>query len=401
MKFNYLARTPKGKTQKGTVEASDQSVALETLQSRNLIVIKLKPAEEISLFSKRLKIFERIKRKEIYIFFRELAILVEADVPLVQSLKALSQQMENPYFKEIIFEVANDVDGGSAFSKAMSKYPKVFSAFSVNLIKSGEITGRLQECLNYLSDYLEKEYELTSKVRGAMAYPAFILSAFLIVGVLVIVMVIPQLTSVLTEAGQELPLSTKAVIAVSEFTRSFGWVILLIFAVLGVVFWRYRKTKEGKKVLDKVKLKLPVFGKIFQKTYLARLSDNLSALVKGGVSIIQSLNVSGQIIGNTVFQEIIWQARDQVRIGRSISSSLEKHKEFPPLFCQMVKTGEKTGKLDFILEKLSVFYNKEVENVVNNLSQLIEPILLIGLGIGVAVLVFSVFMPIYNLAGGM
>ncbi|MBL7154896.1 MAG: type II secretion system F family protein [Candidatus Portnoybacteria bacterium] len=401
MKFNYLARTSQGETQKGTVEAVNQSVALKTLQSRNLVVIKLKPAEEISLLSKRLRIFERVKRKEVFIFFRELAILVEADVPLVQSLKALSQQIENPYFKEIVFEVANDVDGGTAFSKALSKYPKAFSAFSVNLIKSGEITGRLQDCLSYLADYLEKEYELISKVRGAMTYPAFILGAFLIVGILVMVMVIPQLTSILTEAGQELPLSTKIVIATSEFVRSWGWLILLIFVVLGVVFWRYKRTKEGKALWDKIKLKLPIFGKILRKTYLARLSDNLSALVKGGVPIIQALDISGQVIGNVVFQEIIWQARDEVRTGQSISSSLEKHKEIPPLFCQMVKTGEKTGKLDTILGKLSVFYNKEVENVVNNLSQLIEPLLLVGLGIGVAILVFSVFMPIYNLASGL
>jgi len=400
MKFNYLARTSQGETQKGTIEAANQSVALETLQNRNLIVIKLKSAEEISLLGKRLRIFERVKRKEIFIFFRELAILVEADVPLVQSLKALSQQMEKLYFKEIIFEVANDVDGGAAFSKALSKYPKVFSEFSVNLIKSGEVTGRLQDCLSYLADYLEKEYYLISKVRGAMTYPAFILSAFLLVGILVIVMVIPQLTSVLTEAGQELPLATKIVIATSEFARSWGWLLLLVFVVLGVVSWRYKKTKEGKALWDKVKLKLPVFGKILQKTYLARLSDNLSALVKGGVSIIQALNISGQVVGNVVFQEIIWQARDEVRVGRSISSSLEKHKEFPTLFCQMVKTGEKTGKLDTILGKLSVFYGKEVENVVNNLSQLIEPLLLVGLGVGVAILVFSVFMPIYNLASG-
>jgi len=401
MKFNYLARTSKGETQKGTIEAANQSVALKTLQSRNLVVIKLEPSEEASILGKRLKLFERIKRKEVFIFFRELAILVEADVPLVQSLKSLSQQMENPYFKEIIFEVSKDVDGGTAFSKALSKYPKAFSAFSVNLIKSGEITGRLQDCLSYLADYLEREYYLISKVRGAMTYPAFILSAFLIVGTLVIVMVIPQLTSILTEAGQELPLTTKLVIATSEFARSWGWILLLIFAGLGVVFWRYKKTKEGKALWDKVKLKLPIFGKILQKTYLARLSDNLSALVKGGVSIIQALNVSGQVIGNTVFQEIIWQARDEVRVGHSISSSLEKHKEFPPLFCQMVKTGEKTGKLDSILGKLSIFYGKEVENVVNNLSQLIEPLLLVGLGVGVAILVFSVFMPIYNLASGL
>jgi len=401
MKYHYVVRTPQGETQSGTIEASNQSVALKTLQSHNLVIIKLKAAEEISVLSKKLKIFQWVKRKEVYVFFRQLAILVGANVPLVQSLKSLSQQIENPYFKEIIFGVASDVDGGAAFSKALSKYPKVFSSFSVNLIKSGEIAGRLQECLNYLADYLEREYYLISKVRGAMTYPVFILGAFLIVGILVIVMVIPQLTSILTETGQELPLTTKMVIGTSEFVRSWGWVLLLISVAFGLFFWRYKKTKEGKALWDKIKLRLPIFGKILQKTYLARLADNLSALIKGGVSIIQSLNVSGQVIGNVVFQEIIWQARDEVKVGHSMSSSLEKHREFPALFCQMIKTGEKTGQLDAILGKLSIFYNKEVSNVVDNLSQLIEPILLVGLGIGVAVLVFSVFMPIYNLAGAL
>jgi type IV pilus assembly protein PilC len=399
MKFNYLVRTQKGETQTGTIEAPNQSVALKTLQSHGWIVIKLKSIEQMSLLTKRLKIFERVKRKELFIFFRQLAILVEADVPLVQSLRALAQQIENPYFEEIIFDVTNNIDAGMSFSKALARYPKVFPPFHINLIKTGEVSGRLQESLVYLANYLEKEYYLISKVRGAMIYPIFILSAFVVIGVLVMVIVMPSLTSILTEAGQELPLPTRIVIGLSEFLRHQGWLLLLISIIGGLALWRFLKTKSGKALWDKTKLKLPIFGKILQKTYLARLSDNLSALSKGGVSIIQSLNIAGQVIGNTVFQEIIFQARDEVKMGRSISSALEKHKEFPPLFCQMIKTGEKTGKLDVILDKLSSFYNKEVENIVENLSQLIEPLLIICLGIAVAVLVFAVFMPIYNLAG--
>ena len=399
MKFNYLVRNPKGETQSGTIEAPNQPIALKTLQDRNLIVIRLKAAERMSLLSRRLKIFEGVKRKEVFVFFRELSILVGSNIPLVQSLKALAQQIGSPYFKEVILDVANDVDGGMAFSKALSKYPKIFSTFSINLIKSGEVAGRLQECLDYLADYLEKEYYLISKIRGAMAYPAFILGAFLIVGVVVMVMVIPQLTSILIEAGQELPWSTKIVIAVSGLIRKWGWLLLLILIVIGLFTWRYNKTKEGKLIIDGIKLKLPIFGKVLQKTYLARLTDNLSALVKGGVSIIQALNISGQVVGNAVLREIILQARDEVKMGHTISSALEKHKEFPPLFYQMIKTGEKSGQLDVILVKLSSFYNKEVDNVVSSLTQLIEPILIICLGAGVAVLVFAIFIPIYNLAG--
>ena len=399
MKFNYLARDQKGEIQTGTIEAVNYSVALETLQERGFIVTRLKNAQEVSLFVKDIKFFDRIKRKDIFVFFRQLAILVDADVPLVQSLKILGRQIENRPLKEIVNAIAANIDGGMSLSKALGKNPKVFSSFSISLIKSGEVSGQLQKTLNYLADHLEKEYYLISKVRGAMTYPAFILCVFVIVGALVMVMVIPNLTSILVEAEQELPWSTKVVIATSNFVRGSGWIVLIFFVIAGIATARWKRTKKGKFYWDAFKLKTPIFGKIFQEVYLARFSENLSALIMGGVSIIQSLNISGQVVGNSVFQQIIFQARDEVKMGKSISLVLEKHKEFPPLFCQMIKTGEKTGKLDIILDKLSSFYSREVDNIVNNLSQIIEPLLIIMLGAGVSILVFSVFIPIYNLAG--
>ena len=399
MKFNYLARTKNGETQTGTVKAPNQSAALKTLHGNDLVVMKLVSIEKAFFLTKRIKFFERIKRKEIFVFFRQLAILVEADVPLVQSLRALGQQVDNLVFEEVLFNIANDIDGGASLSKAMSKYPKVFSNFCVNLIKTGEVSGSLQESLVYLANYLEKEYYLISRVRGAMIYPAFIFSTFIIVGILVLVMVIPPLTAILTESGQDLPIPTKITIAVSNFTKSFGWIVLLILLIVGGFLWRYIVTSKGRFFWDRFILKIPIFGKILQKTYLARLADTLYALTKGGVPIMQGLIISGDVVGNIVFKKILIKAKDGVKSGKSISSELEKHEEFPPLFCQMIKTGEKTGKLNMVLEKLSDFYNKEVENIVNNLSQLIEPILIVILGIGVAILVFAVFMPIYNLAG--
>ena len=401
MKFNYIARNKEGETQTGIIDASNEQVALKSLQDHSLVVVSLESFEEAPLFFKSIKFFERVKRKDVFVFFRQLAILVDANVPLVQSLKSLSQQIESVYFKEIVYEIANNIDGGMSFSKSLDKYPKVFSVLSINLIKTGEVSGQLQESLIYLADHLENEYYLISKVRGAMSYPAFILGAFLIVGVLVMVMVIPQLTSILTEAGQELPWTTKLVIATSNFIRGYGWLLLIIFVGGGIGFWKYKQTEKGRVIWDTIKIKIPIFGNIFKKTYLARLADNLSALIKGGVSIIQSLSVSGEVVGNSVYKTILFKARDDVKVGKSISAALEGYAEFPPLFTQMIKTGEQTGKLDSILEKLSIFYNKEVENVVDNLSQLIEPILLVLLGVGVSILVFSVFMPIYNLAGGM
>ncbi len=399
MKYNYLAKDKQGEVQAGSIEAPDRSIAIKTLQEHNLFIVKLEQSDKVSIFTKRIKIFERVKKKDIFIIFRQLSILIEADVSLVRSLEALSKQTDNKRLKEVFSNLARDVDGGTAFSDALAKYPKVFSDFAINLIKTGEVSGRLQESVGYLADYLEKEYYLISKVRGAMIYPAFILFAFLGVGILVLVMVIPSLTSILLESGQTLPLSTRMVIAASGFMRSWGWILLLILIIGGIVLWRYRKRPVVREFFDRMILRLPIFGKILQKTYLARLADNLTALMKGGVSIIKSLNTAADSIGNSVYRKIIFQARDEVKAGRNISSVLERHSEFTPLFVQMVKTGEQTGKLSDILVKLSSFYNKEVDNVVDNLTQLIEPVLIVALGLGVGVLIFSVFVPIYNLAG--
>ncbi len=399
MKFNYVVRTKEGQSQTGTIEAPNKMAALQTLQDNQLIVVKLESAEKKPFFIKEINIFKGVKRKEIFVFFRQLAILVDADVPLVQSLRILSQQFESRRFREIITKMANEIDSGVAFSQSLAEHPKVFSSFAINLIKTGEVSGRLRESLDYLADHLEKEYYLITKVRGAMAYPIFILVAFFAAGILVMIMVIPGLTAILTESGQDLPWSTKIVIWSSKFLKEVGWLLIIILIGFIVFLFRYNKTKEGRAQIDAIKLKIPIFGKILQKTYLSRLSDNLGVLIKGGVSIIESLNVSGQVIGNAVFEKIIFQARDDVKIGKMISSTFEQYKEIPPIFNQMVRTGEKTGKLDLILEKLSTFYSREVESVVENISQLIEPILLVLLGIGVSILVFSVFMPIYNLAG--
>lgn len=401
MKFNYLSRTKEGQVQTGTIEAVNQAAAIQILQGRNLVLTEIEPVERTALFSKGLKIFERVKKKDTVIFSRQLSTLVGAEVPLVQSLRALGRQIKNVFFKDSILEIARDVDGGMLFSQALSKHPKIFSPFYVNLIKSGEVSGRLEESLNYLADHLEREYYLISKVRGAMIYPAFILGAFFLVGILMMVMVVPQLIAILKETGQALPLPTRIIIWLSGALRSYGWVFGLIFIGLGIGFWQYIKRPAGRKIWDMIKLKLPIFGRIFQETYLARFTENLSTLIKGGLPIIQALNVSGEVVGNIVFQRIIFEARDEVRGGHTISSVLEKHKEFPAMVIQMMKTGEKTGKLDSILENLAVFYSKEVDNIVSNLSQLIEPMLIIGLGIMVGILVAAILMPIYNIAGGL
>jgi type IV pilus assembly protein PilC len=327
----------------------------------------------------------------MFLFF---SILVDADVPLVQSLKTLSQQAGNAYFKEVLFDIASSVEGGMSFSKALEKYPKIFSGFCVNLIKSAEVSGRLSEALLYLADSLEKNYYLLSKVKGAMIYPGFILFAFTVIGVIMMITVVPQMKGILEEAGQELPLPTKIILGLSDFMKS-------IAAGLVYLIRRLLKTEKGRRVWHLISLKLPIFGRILKQTYLAQFSDSLSALIQGGVPIVQALSVAAGVVSNVVFKEIIMEAKEKVKAGQNISPILEEHKEFPPLFTQMMKTGEQTGKMDVILDKLAVFYNKEVDNIVENLSKLIEPLLILALGGAVIVLVVAILLPMYNITGSM
>jgi len=315
---------------------------------------------------------------------------------------ALARQSDNLYFRQIISEVASDIEGGSIFSKALANHPKVFDDFFVNMIRSGEVSGTLENTLLYLADYLERQHYLNSKVKNAMVYPAFILFGFLVIGVLMMVMVIPNLTKILEESGQELPLATKAIIGLSDFLRNWGWLLLVIlFGGAGYIAYLFKNSIAFRHYWHGLKIKIPILGKIFKKIYISRLADNLSTLITGGISILQALQVSADVVGNLVFRDIILEAKDQVRAGGTISGSFEKYPEIPNLVVQMIATGEQAGALDDILKKMSSYYSKEIDTTVDTLSQLIEPILIVVLGIGVAFLVAGILMPIYNIAGGM
>lgn len=389
--------------QTGVVEAASRHGAIETLQSRGLVLLDLQSSHKGSIFSLDLKIFQRVRMKDLTNFSRQLATLVSAQVPLLSSLQSLSNQTENEYFKEIIFEVANEVEGGTVLSKALSRYPKVFSDFFVNMVKSGEASGGLENSLNYLADYLEKQYYLNAKVRGAMTYPAFILGAFILIAVLMMVLVVPKLTSFLEESGQELPFLTKFIIGVSNFMINWWWLLLL--GLVGGGYYLYhaiRTSPAARQRWDTLKINLPVFGpQVFQKIYLTRVADNLSTLIQGGLSILQALQVTSEVVGNAVYQKIVAEAKEEVRVGGTLSASFAKHKEIPNMVTQMIATGEQTGSLDVILKKLGQFYNKEIDNTVATISSLIEPMLILLIGGGAAILVAAILMPIYNIANNM
>lgn len=389
--------------QTGIVEAATRNGAIETLQSRGLILLDLQSAASGSIFSANLKIFQRVRMKDLANFARQLATLVSAQVPLLSSLQSLSNQTENEYFQEIIFETANDVEGGMVFSRALAKHPKVFSDFFVNMVRSGEVSGGLENSLNYLADYLEKQYYLNAKIKGALTYPAFIFGTFILIAALMMILIVPKLTDFLKDSGQSLPFLTRVIIGVSEFLTNWWWVVLAILVGGGYYLASLIKNSAGaRQQWDTMKINLPVFGKrVFQKIYITRIADNLSTLIQGGLSILQALQVTSEVVGNTVYQKIVEEAKEEVRVGGALSSSFAKHKEIPAMVTQMIITGEQTGSLDIILKKLGQFYNKEVDNTVATISQLIEPMLILLIGGGVAILVAAILMPIYSIANSM
>lgn len=397
--YNYQARTKKGDVQVGRVEAPDKRVAADILQRHNLILIALEEYKDIPIYARRIKFFEKVKAKDIVIFSRQLATLLEAEVPMVTSLQTVGSQAESALFREKIYEIASDVGGGSSLSVALSKHPAVFSDFYVNMIRAGEASGKMDDIMIYLADHTEREYEVISKVRGAMIYPSFVIAGFFIAVVVMMIFVIPQLTSVFEQSSQKLPVLTKLIIFSSDFFRSYWYVLLIALVGGGAGFWRYIKTPSGKKFWDRAQIKLPIIGQILIKVYLFRFTESLSTLIEGGIPITRALTISADITGNSVYKAIIQEAREDVSRGGTIGGALVIHKEIPPLVTQMVVVGEQAGKLVAVLRNVARFYQKEVDMALENITSLIEPVLIVFMGIGVGILVAGVMLPIYNMVG--
>ena len=402
MKFNYQARTAAGAIQTGTVEAPNQDAAVETLHRYGLVILEIAAGKKgftLNLGGE-LPFFNKVKSQDIVIFSRQLAVLFDAQVPLVSALRTLAEQSP-PALKKIVMEVAGDVDSGTALSQSLEKFNKVFSFFYVSVVRAGEASGRLQEVLNYLADHEERSYDLNKKVKGALTYPIFIISALVAVGAAMMIFVVPQLTSVLEESGQELPVLTKLIIALSDFLRGSWWLGILAMGGLAFSGVYALKTQVGRDYWDKIKLKLPIFGNIFKKIYLARFSENLGTLIKGGIPIIQSLTITADVVGNAVYKEIILKAREEVRRGSTINSVFASSPSVPPMVAQMIMIGEQTGRLDVLLSKVAVFFQKDVDNIMENLTSLIQPVLILILGGAAGVLVAAILLPIYNLSSGL
>ncbi len=399
--FKYRARLPDGRTQAGMIEADTAAVAQEALDERGVQTLLIEPftgAEAAT--SGVLDLLNPISAKELVIVSRTLSVMVSASLPIPDALRNIARQTRNPRLKKVVFAVATELEGGARLSDALERYPHVFSNFFVNMVRSGETTGQLSEVLEYLADQQEKDYDLTAKITGAMIYPAFIVGSMAVMGFIMMTFVVPKLVGILKEAGVALPLSTRILIATSGFFEHFWWLIILLTvgSVVGAHF--FVKTPGGRYAWDTVKLRIPVFGKLFQSVYVVRFSRSLSTLVKGGVDIVSSLEVVSGVMGNEVWKRLVMDTIREVNDGNSIVTALERSKFVPAMMTQMLAVGESTGRTTEILGRLSSFFTREIDNTVANLVALIEPIVIIVLGIGVGGMVSAILLPLYQLSSG-
>lgn len=395
--FQYRARNSRGDVVQGAVDAPSENVASSILVDRGLIILSLTEKEKKSL-SIDISFLNRIKTKDVVVFSRQLAVMASASVPIVQALKILVSQTNNDKLKVIISEVADEVDGGAKLSQALGRYRKVFTDFYVAMIRSGETSGKLDEVLNYLADQQEKDYDLSSKIKGAMIYPIFILSGLVVVAIVMMVFVVPKLTAIISESGAKLPLATRVLIATSDFMQQFWYV--LIFVIGGGLFALYKLTRQGpgKVMFDRLKLKVPIFGKLWQRIYLVRMTRSLSTLIVGGVPLTTALEVVADVVGNYMYSDLIRRTIKEVEDGNSVATLFLKSSDVPAMVSQMMSVGEQTGRLEQILSKITEFYSREVENLVNNMVSLIEPLIMILMGVGVGLMVAAIILPMYQLA---
>ncbi len=395
--FEYKARDDQGRVVQGVIDAPSENVAASILVDRGMIVLSLTERRS-DYFKLGIDIFNRIKPKDLVVFSRQLAVMASASVPIVQALRILVNQTEHPKLKTIVSDIADEVDGGAKLSQALAKYRNVFSDFYIAMVRSGETSGRLDDVLNYLADQQEKDYDLTAKIKGAMIYPIFILSGLFVVGTIMMVFVVPKLTAIIIESGAQLPFATRALIFVSQALRSYWYLLFIaLFVVIGGG-WYFSRRGAGKKIVDRLKLKIPVFGGLWQRIYLVRMTRSLSTLIAGGVPLTTALEVVADVVGNSVYEDLIRRTIKEVEDGNSVATLFLQSEAVPAMLSQMMSVGEQTGRLDEILQKITDFYSREIENLVNNMVNLIEPMIMLLMGVGVGLMVAAVIMPMYQLA---
>ena len=382
----------------GYIESPDKDVAFNTLGSHELYVLSVEKVLSPRWYQVFFLYLRRVRRKDLSIFTRQFATMLGAKISIHDALNALYYQTPNPILREAIFEVLADIDSGIPLSQALERRSEIFFEFYVNLLQSAEVTGQVEESMGFLADYLEKEMLLVSKVKNALIYPAFVLGLAVIVGAILIGLVFPQIAPIFKEADFELPLVTRVFLSVGNFINEWWQALVIFFIVFIGIFIQYGRSKEGKAVVNQIALGFPVVGDLFRTLYVARFSEIASVLIKGGIPIAQAIEISGHTLGSPLYREALHDVAEAVRRGEQLSGVFERQgKLFPPIVSQMVVVGEQTGKLDEMFVRIATFYSREVENIVGNLVELIQPMLMVVIGVVVGFLFASILLPIYNL----
>ena len=393
--FEWRGRSVIGEIRKGVLEAPNSQLVEVYLRRLNIVPLKIQLKKESSLKFER----KSVSDKELALFTRQFATMLEAGLPIVKSLNTLAMQQKNSYFKKVILDIKTRVEGGSTLSEALSEYPKVFPNLYIQMVRSGESAGNLDEVLKRLADYLEKIVSLKAKIRHAMVYPFLIVFVTIVVISIIMMFVIPKYSQFFTEAGQSLPTPTLFLLKVSKnFKKIAG------FTLLGIIFFvvfikLYRSNEKGRYNTDKILLNLPILGNLFHKVAIARFARTFSTLLSSGVLLLQALSMAGSTAGNMVIQRAVEEVRINVSAGHNLAEPMFYSGVFPSLFVEMVRVGETAGNLEELLDKVADFYEEEVDRAVNTLSSLIEPILLIILGVIIGGILIALYLPIFQLGG--
>lgn len=394
-KFIYEAKNEKGQLVRGEVQAATEVAAEKALMKNHLVVTDLQPEKSVLSV---IGLFNKIGMKDRASFARQLATMIDAGLPLVQALNIIALQTKNTNLRAVLATVVRDIESGYSFSTALAKHPIAFNRIFISVVRSGEATGKLDEVLLELADQFEKDSAFSSKVKGALAYPAFIITAMIGVAGLMMIKVIPTIKNVFDEAHAQLPFMTRALIALSDFLVKFWYIAIIIFIALIVILRFYFKSEGGKRFLDRLELTVPVFSATATSIIMARMTRTMGLLISSGIPILEALRIVSDAIGNHVYQQGLVEVRAEVERGIPMSVPLMKDATFPILFGQMVSVGEQTGRMDAMMMNLAKYYSEEADNKLKSMSSLIEPVVMVILGVGVAILIFAILVPIYNIS---
>ena len=403
MIYHYVALNENGNREEGDIDGTSLDNAIFIVKKKGyptIIEVKEKVDKQNDVIAaiRNSPLFkQKITNKDVVIFSRQVATLFESGVSALRAFRLLGQENENKTLQEEVFKVADDIEKGISLSQSLAAHPDLFSNFYVNMVKSGEESGKLNEVFSYLADYMDRNYELTQKVKKALTYPGFVISVFFAIMTAMLTFVVPKMAAMFAEEGAQLPLVTRIVLFISDLFVKYGPITFPILGISAYLFYRWTKTEDGGFKFDTFLLKTPVVKTLMQKLFLLRLSDNMNTMLSNGVPIVKAIDITASIMENRVYKKLMGRVSEKVQMGKSLSKALYEEPLVPNILVQMVHIGEETGELSFILKNLANFYRRELDNAIDNMIALIEPAMIVSLGVGVGFLVSAILLPMYSL----